>query len=149
MHYFLPHPWIQKTIYNMYLVNKNFQSRNPYRIFVAVLENQCLHKFILSLSYLQLANFEVKSHSVPVLAIGGFIPFQNVVGQSSSSFRIPHFIWILSLYKYVEKRIIGLAPSFPQIFSSGQFFLLVFPPRAGNAGNVLLTGRNRQNQFYQ
>ena len=31
---------------------KNFQGRNPYNIFVAVLENQCPHKFILSLTYL-------------------------------------------------------------------------------------------------
>ena len=29
---------------------KNFHGRNPYNIFVAILENQCLHKFILSLS---------------------------------------------------------------------------------------------------
>ena len=31
---------------------KNFQGRNPYNIFVAVLENQCPHKFILSLTHL-------------------------------------------------------------------------------------------------
>ena len=31
---------------------KNFQGRNPYNIFVAVLENQCPHEFILSLTYL-------------------------------------------------------------------------------------------------
>ena len=28
---------------------KNFQGRNPYDIFVAILENQCPHKFIPSL----------------------------------------------------------------------------------------------------
>ena len=28
----------------------NFQGRNPYNIFVAILENQCPHKFILSLT---------------------------------------------------------------------------------------------------
>ena len=70
-HYCLPHPRIQKAIYNPVSSQKNFQGRNPYRIFVAILENQCLHKFLLSLSDLQLANFEVKSHSVPDLANGG------------------------------------------------------------------------------
>ena len=34
------------------LVYKNFQGRNPSNIFVAILENQCLHKFILKLSNL-------------------------------------------------------------------------------------------------
>ena len=29
---------------------KKFQGRNPYNIFVAILENQCPHKFILSLT---------------------------------------------------------------------------------------------------
>ena len=29
---------------------KNFQGRNPYNIFVAILENICPHKFILSLT---------------------------------------------------------------------------------------------------
>ena len=29
---------------------KKFQGRNPYDIFVAILENRCLHKFILSLT---------------------------------------------------------------------------------------------------
>ena len=30
--------------------NKNFQGRNPYNIFVAILENRCPHKFILCLT---------------------------------------------------------------------------------------------------
>ena len=34
--------------------NKNFQGRNPYNIFVAILENRCHHKFILSLTDLYL-----------------------------------------------------------------------------------------------
>jgi hypothetical protein len=29
---------------------KNFQGRNPYNIFLAILENQCPHKFILILT---------------------------------------------------------------------------------------------------
>ena len=34
----------------LHLVYKNFQGRNPYNILLVFLENQCLHKFILSLS---------------------------------------------------------------------------------------------------
>ena len=30
--------------------SKKFQDRNPYNIFDAILENRCLHKFILSLT---------------------------------------------------------------------------------------------------
>ena len=29
---------------------KKFQGRNPHNIFIAILENRCLHKFILSLT---------------------------------------------------------------------------------------------------
>ena len=32
------------------LVYKNFQGRNPSNIFVAILENQCILKFVLRLS---------------------------------------------------------------------------------------------------
>ena len=38
---------------------KKFQGRNSYNIFVAILENQCLHKCILSLSDLQVL-FDLK-----------------------------------------------------------------------------------------
>ena len=32
------------------LAYKNFQGRNPSNIYVAILENQCIHKFVLRLS---------------------------------------------------------------------------------------------------
>jgi hypothetical protein len=35
----------QKSFQGSY---KNFQGRNPYNIFVAILENRCPHRFILS-----------------------------------------------------------------------------------------------------
>ena len=43
--------------------HKNFQGRNPYNIFIAILENRCPHRFILSLTdlYLLLSNSQVTS----------------------------------------------------------------------------------------
>ena len=43
-------PGFKKLSKPLYLVYKNFQDRNPYNIFIAILENQCLHKFTLILS---------------------------------------------------------------------------------------------------
>ena len=43
-------PGFKKLFKPLHLVYKNFQGRNPYNIFVAILENQCLYKFFLSLS---------------------------------------------------------------------------------------------------
>ena len=41
---------------------KNFQGRNPYNIFDAILENGCPHKFILSLTDLYLGFKRCEMH---------------------------------------------------------------------------------------
>ena len=55
---FCPYKKLSKPLY---LVYKNFQGINSYNNFVAILEYQCLHEFILSLS--DLYTFMQKSNS--------------------------------------------------------------------------------------
>ena len=45
--------------------NNNFQGRNPYNIFIAILENWCPHKFILSLTDLYEGGKVGRSNDTP------------------------------------------------------------------------------------